>query len=216
MNEQPRMDRRTAIKWMLTAYASATLGPQLLRANPVTHIAPPIGYGTDPILTKSYNPGDFWPLTLTDAQRRVVSTLCDIIIPADEVSPSASAVGVPDFIDEWVSAPYETNVHDRGVILGGLAWLDEEAQRRWGKTFTDASTEQRTAICDDICAVDKASPPMKKAAHFFARFRDLTAGGFYTTPEGMKDVGYTGNVPIGTFAGPSPELIKQLGLAADA
>ncbi len=213
MNEQPRMDRRTAIKWMLTAYASASLGPQLLRANPVTHSAPPVGYGTDPILTKSYNPGDLWPLTLTEAQRRLVSTLCDIIIPADEISPSASAVGVPDFIDEWVSAPYETNVQDRGVILGGLAWLDEESQRRFGKIFTAASAEQRAAICDDICAVDKASPALKKGAHFFARFRDLTAGGFYTTPEGMKDVGYTGNVPLGTFAGPPPELIKQLGVA---
>ena len=51
------------------------------------------------------------------------------------------------------------------------------------------------------------------AARFFARYRDLTAGGFYTTPEGMKDIGYTGNVQLASYPGPSPAALKQLGLA---
>ena len=29
----------------------------------------------------------------------------------------------------------------------------------------------------------------------------------------MKDLGYTGNVPTATFAGPTPEVLKKLGLA---
>ena len=208
----PRMDRRTAIKWMLTAYATAQLGPHFVHGASVTHAQAPAGYGTDPVLTKSYNPGDFWPLTLTDPQRRLVSTLCDVIIPADSISPSASAVGVPDFIDEWISAPYDANVHDRELILNGLAWIDEEARRRFGGPFAECPAAQHIAICDRICNPATSAPQFKRAAHFFARFRDLTAAGFYTTPEGMKDVGYVGNVPLGSFAGPSPELIKQLGL----
>jgi hypothetical protein len=29
----------------------------------------------------------------------------------------------------------------------------------------------------------------------------------------MKDIGYVGNVPTATFAGPTPEALKHLGLA---
>ena len=56
-------------------------------------------------------------------------------------------------------------------------------------------------------------PKFATAAKFFAKFRDLTAGGFYTTPVGMKDIGYVGNVPLERFDGPPLELLKKAGLA---
>jgi hypothetical protein len=45
-----------------------------------------------------------------------------------------------------------------------------------------------------------------------ARYRDLTAGGFYTTPAGRKDLEYIGNVPLTRFDGPPPALLGALGL----
>ncbi len=54
-------------------------------------------YGTDPNLVRVYKPGDLWPLTFTSAQRATAAVLCDLIIPADAKSPSASSVGVVDF-----------------------------------------------------------------------------------------------------------------------
>ena len=120
---------------------------------------------------------------------------------------------VPEFLDEWVSAPNEATRRDRELIMNGLAWMDEEATRRFGKPFADCAPQQQTSVCDDICHQDRASPAFKKPAQFFARFRDLTAGGFYTTPEGMRDVDYVGNVPLATFDGPPKELIEKLGLA---
>ena len=56
-------------------------------------------------------------------------------------------------------------------------------------------------------------PEFATASQFFKKFRDLTAGGYYTTPEGMKDIGYVGNVPLATFDGPPPEVLRKLGLA---
>ena len=210
----PRIDRRTAIKWIATASATLALGPGWSSAaDEGTAVVYGTGYGTDPDLLKSYNPGDSWPLTLTSAQRQTVATLCDVIIPADAKSPSASAVGVHDFIDEWISAPYPGNQSDRTVVLEGLTWLEAESQKRFGLAFSNTIGRQRTAICDDICFQPKAKPEFKQAAAFFARFRDLTAGGFYTTPQGMKDVGYIGNVPLEKFEGPPADLIKKLGLA---
>ena len=211
-----RLDRREAIKWMLTAAASvAFLQRSGLGADATggagTNAA--AGYGTDPDLLKDYKPGDLWPLTFTAAQRRTAAALCDVIIPADEQSPSAATLGVPDFIDEWISAPYPGHDKDRSVVIDGLAWLEAESQRRFGRGFADLAPIQVSALCDDICDVPTAKPELKKAAQFFKKFRELTAGGFYCTKEGMKDIGYTGNVPLARFDGPGPEVLRKLGLA---
>jgi hypothetical protein len=204
------MDRRTSIKWVLAASAAfPLLGQRFARAD-----TPPVstGYGTDPDLLKTYHPGMYWPLTLTLAQRRTAAVLSDLIIPGDEHSPSASSVGVVDFIDEWVSAPYPASQRDRPVVLSGFAWLDDEARRRFGKVFVTADPAQQAGICDDICDARRADPARREAAHFFAVYRDLTAGGFYSSPAGRKDLGYIGNVPLKNFPGPPADLLKKLGL----
>jgi Gluconate 2-dehydrogenase subunit 3 len=220
------MDRRTTLKWVLSA-AGAMAGPQRVvyalggagsHAHDHGHgsdLPAAKGYGTDPDLSKVYKPGELWPLTLTGPQRQSAQVLCDLIIPADSSSPSASQVGVVDFIDEWISAPYKPQRQDRAKVLKGLAWLDREAASRYGPggSFAALSQEQQTAICDDICLVEKAQPHFVRAAKFFARYRDLTAGGFYTTPQGRQDVRYVGNVPLTHFDGPPAEVLKKVGLA---
>jgi gluconate 2-dehydrogenase subunit 3-like protein len=213
------MDRRTTMKWMLAVAAAAPgvhADADALEADSAAADPPSgQGYGTDPDLLKVYKPGELWPLTFTARQKRTAGVLCDLIIPADATSPSASAVGVVGFLDEWISAPYKTQRKDRTTLLNGLAWLDSEAAKRFKerRSFVALSDEQRTAVCDDICFVPKANPDFVDAAKFFARFRDLTAGGFYTTPQGREDVRYVGNVPLARFDGPPLEVLKKVGLA---
>lgn len=206
-----RMDRREAIKWMFAAAATVAISPP---AAPGAEAAPPAkGYGADPDLLKNYQPGDLWPLTFNESQRRAAAALCAVIIPADQQSPSASDLGVHDFIDEWISAPYPNHRDDRKLIVEGLAWLEAESQRRFDADFASLVSRQRNAICDDICHVPRSKAGFETAALFFKRFRELTAGGFYTTPEGMKDIGYVGNIPLAAYDGPPPEVLAKLGLA---
>jgi hypothetical protein len=204
------MDRRTTIKWVLAASAAwPLLGTRVARGDTVPTTQ---GYGTDPDLLAVHRPGELWPLTLTAPQRRLAGILADIIIPADEHSPSASSVGVVEFIDEWVSAPYPVNQRDRPVVLDGFIWLDAEAARRFGKGFAELGAAERSAICDDICDESRAVTVRRDAARFFALYRDLTAAGFYSSPVGRKDLGYIGNVPLARFDGPPPALLKKLNL----
>lgn len=212
-SKMPRLSRRTAIRWMLTAAAAMAVHDRLaFGADPGGATPPAGGYGGDPDLLKNYKPGDLWPLTFNETQRRAAIALCDTIIPADAKSPAGSAVGVPDFIDEWISAPYPGHERDRALVIEGLAWLDAESQRRFGNDYTSLVLSQKRAICDDICHAPSAREEFKKAAAFFGKFRDLAAGGFYSTPEGMKDIGYTGNMPLASFDGPTPEALRHLGL----
>lgn len=168
------------------------------------------GIGTDPNLLKKEIP---WPLVLTDAEMKTVKVLGDIIIPADEHGPEASAVGVPDFINEWVSAPYEQQQGDLKTIRNGLAWLDKESQKRFQKIFVEITPEQQIAIIDDI--VKDGTDARKQGYSFFRLFRDRAAGGYYSTPTGWKAIGYVGNVPMTEFPGPPPEVLKHLGLDKD-
>jgi len=213
------MDRRTTIKWMLTAAASVSslrgvaLAKTVLASASDLHVLAAKGYGTDPKLLNAYKPGDLWPLTFTAKQRLTATALSDLIIPADETSPSASAVGVIDFLDEWISAPYEPNQKDRKLILEGFKWIDRESAKRFSEPFASLDDARQKAICDDICYAPEAKPHFAKAALFFARYRDLTAGGFYTTPQGRKDLQYVGNMPLARYDGPPLEALKKAGLA---
>jgi hypothetical protein len=205
-------DRRTTIKWMLAASASLSIKRFAPAAGSSASGIAARGYGTDPKLVKTYKPGELWPLTFTPAQRKTAAALSDLIIPADSVSPSASAVGVVDFLDEWISAPYKDQQSDRASILKGFAWLDAESVRRHRHIFAELSPEQQTGICDDICIAEKANPEFEQGAKFFALYRDLTAGGFYSTPHGRDDLKYMGNVPLKSFDGPPREVLEKVGL----
>ena len=209
-------DRRTTIKWMLAAAAAMPLLNQRAASEEVSAWLPTAnGYGGDPNLTKLYHPGDVWPLTLSAAQRRTAAALCNTILPADARSPSAESVGIVDFIDEWVSAPYPRQLDDRPIVLEGLAWMDAEALLRFEKYFAELDESQRHAICDDVCYEPRAAAKFARAAKFFTRYRDLTVGGYYSTPAGHQDLGYIGNVPLVKFDGPPVELLRKLGLGKE-
>lgn len=206
------MDRRTSLKWMLSAAALPLMHLTGCSSEPTPTLPSGVGYGTDPDLLKVYGPGSIWPLTLGERQRRIATALCDLIVPADADGPGAVAVGVVDFINEWVSAPYPQQAADRKLILAGFDWLDAQAQQRFSRGFGESSAPQRSAICDDICYLPRARDEFKQAAEFFARYRDLTIGGFCTSPQGRQYLGYVGNVPLASFDGPPPEVLKLVGV----
>lgn len=205
------MDRRASLRWML---AAAGAGAAELAG--ASGIAPPDAarrVGSDPDLLRSWRSGDLWRLTFTEGQRQCAAALAAVIIPADAQSPSAADLHVERFIDEWISAPYPDHARDRERILAGLAWLDAEAERRFGAPFSRASAAHQALLCDALCVQPPANQALAEPAAFFARFRDLTAGGFYTTPQGMADLGFVGNKPSATFDGPPVAVLKLVGLS---
>jgi len=204
------MPRRQLLQWFAAVAAADVALPGVIAREPGAAAA--TGYGTDPLLATAYSPGEVWPLTLSKSERNVTESLADVILPADDLGPSASELNLADFIDEWISAPYPKQVSDRKVILPGLKWLDEESHSRFQKGFAELIPEQQTQICDDICAETPKTPELAKAAGFFQRFSNIATGAYYSTPQGWAAIGYVGNVASGTFLGPPQEVLDQLGL----
>lgn len=140
-----------------------------------------------------------------------IGVLCDIIIPRDEVSGSATDAKVPDFIEFIVK---DMPVHQTPV-RGGLRWLNLECIKRYKKSFTMCENSQRLVIIDEIAYPDKAKPEMLRGVSFFNLMRNLTASGFYTSQLGIKDLNYMGNVP-NQWNGVPDEVLKQYGYAYTA
>jgi hypothetical protein len=214
------ISRRDTLSWMSAALASPWVAraaePALAQSDTGlwkdVDVAPitAAGYGSDPNLLKPSVP---WPLTLTPDQRVTLRIAADVMLPADDRSPSGSAVHLDAFIDEWVSAPYPDQQRDRRLILSGLAWLDAESSARFGHGFAAASDSERRTIFDLVAFKGKVQPGYGRPAFFFSRLRGLMLGGFYSRPEGMMDIGYIGNTPSTAYAGPSEEALAHLSAA---
>ena len=213
---RPRVDRRTTLKWLAATMAAAQAGACSRRGKELGDEIPPVeaqpavpaaaaGYGADPDLSAPAVP---WPRTMTAAQLDTAAALSDLILPADERSPAASTLGVPDFIDEWISAPYPQQLEDRAVILAGLAWFEQQSQARYGRAFAGLQGERQAALLESL-ATGAAQPAAPDA--FLDRFRHVVVGAYYTTDPGSADLGYIGNVPIaGEYPGPSTEALEHL------
>lgn len=148
------------------------------------------------------------PKFFTPAEWKTVRVLSDMVIPRDERSGGAVDAGVPEFMDFTMTdrPRYQQRMRD------GLAWIDGESNRRFGKPFADATTPQREAILNDIAWPARAPAAMKAGVDFFNGFRDLTASGFWSSQIGVKDLRYMGNVFNPNWQGCPPEALKKLGV----
>ena len=138
-----------------------------------------------------------------------MAVLCDLILPANEKFGSPSSVGVPDFIEFMVKdiPEYQT------PIRGGLMWLDNTSNKKNQVVFKDALQEQQKAILDAIAFHDTEISMKEQAQEiqFFALMRNLTLTGYYTTKEGIEDLGYKGNTP-NVWDGVPSEVLEKHGM----
>jgi len=210
--ELVHVDRRITLKWLAGAIAVGQLaacgdGAKGLSWPEVAAIKAN-GYGSDPDLNSPKIP---WPMTLTRAELVTVAAMADLILPAEGAAPAPSAVGVPAFINEWVSAPYPSQQKDRALIVPGLAWIDKESQSRNGSPFASAKPDDQKAIFNDIAFKGKVKKGLEKPAEFFGRVRALTVGAFFSTADGWKDIGYIGNIASeGPYKGQTPEALAHI------
>ena len=186
--------------------------------------------GKEPALTLDRNPDEMknekrlleMEDIFTAHEMATITVLADIIIPADEVSGSASDAKVPEFIAFIVK---DMPSHQT-PMKGGLRWLDVHCMNRFGKTFKDCDAKQQLEVVDEIAypvieytdekgnkiQKGKIKPGMEQGVAFFTLMRNLTATGFYTSEIGVKDIGYMGN-KANQWNGVPDDVLKQYGLA---
>lgn len=158
--------------------------------------------------TRQTHPSTYQRKVFNDHDWRTVRVLCDLIVPADERSGSATQAGVPEFIDDWLDFRKEQDGNDdlTARLLGGLAWLDRESSRLFQRAFAEAGLDGQKRILDRIAWPERAAPEDRRWAAFFTRFRDLTLNGFYSSKVGIADLPYLGNVAVPEWKGCDPAV----------
>jgi len=152
--------------------------------------------------------GPYKRQTFDDRQWKTVRVLCDLIIPADDKSGSATQAGVPEFLDDWIAfrTVEDGNENLQAEIFGGLMWIDRESRNLFQNGFADASADQQKQILDRIAYPERAAKEDRAWAAFFSQFRSLTVSGFYSSKVGVADLPYLGNVAVEEWKGCDPKV----------
>ena len=139
-------------------------------------------------------------LILDHDQLQQVKALANTIIPKTD-TPSASEVGVPQYIDLLLKDVFKPEAVRE--FMEGLASLNGACQAQSGKAFTDLSEEQRhdflLAIEKDVYSVDP-----DREMPFYISFKKLCVSIYFTTEQGIKQNlvynpipgGYQGDVAL--------------------
>src|SRR5579871_832116 len=181
--------RRQLLK---TIAASALIGPLSLEAAQHVH----------GIAAAEKNAGAYKPKALTTHEYRTLQVLADLIIPADERGPGAAAAGACEFIDLLASQ----NPQLLAIYTGGIAWMDRSSQRLNAKDFADATQPQQTALLDLIAYRKNESPMLGPGIQFFDWARRMVVDAYFTSPAGIKAIGYLGNTAVSKFEIPQEAI----------
>ena len=162
-------------------------------------------------------------------QYRTIRRLAELIVPADNVSGSGVEAGAPEFIDLLCSQ----NEKLADIYHGGLAWLDAEMRKRVAKRFVEATEAEQKAMLDTLVKAEAAETARRSeelvyqrsavykdftgyttsrasdlgpGIRFFDWVRKMTVDAFYTSPLGVKDLGFKGNGAYSKYEVPKEAL----------
>ena len=189
-NEMPEVSRRDLLRGIAL---SLTLGGmQVADAQHVHQMA-----ADEKIANGSYKPKAF-----NSHEYATLQKLADLIVPADEHSPSAAESGAAEFIDLLASQ----NPELAAIYTGGVAWLDHQMEQRYQTNFLNAQSDQQKALLDLIAYRKNESPELGPGIRFFDWARMMVIDAFYTSPAGVKDLGYMGNTAVAKFEVPQQAI----------
>lgn len=156
--------------------------------------------------------GEYKVKYFNEHEFRTLERLSELIVPADEGGPSGRDGGAPEFIDLLTSQ----NPEFAKIFTGGILWLDNAALKRFGKRYAEASEGEQTDLLDVLVAAErtdtgddtqwpsdeyprfqvfgiKTPSGMRRGLEFFLWARQLIVDAYYTSPAGIKDLGFMGN-----------------------
>ena len=180
-----------------------------------------LGHGIDPASAAQVHEeiegertlrGEYTVKYFNEHEFRTLERLSELIVPADEGGPSGRDAGAPEFIDLLSSQNSELS----GIFSGGILWLDNASEERHGSRFAEASEQDQTALLDALVEAErhetaddtnwdtreyrrfevfgvKSASDARRGVNFFVWARRMVVDAYYTSPQGIKDLGFVGN-----------------------
>jgi hypothetical protein len=187
-----RQDRRQWLKTSATVLGATLLPLPAAAAEPRQAEAAPATPETKS--TEAKSAARFF----TPAQHALVDELTETIIPADSHSGGAKAAKVADFIDQVLRESPDDS--EKALWREGLRLVDLMTRHYSGKSFVDASPEDRIAVLTVLSDHDRMTDLPE--VRFFIELKRLTVRAYYTSKIGIHDdLEYKGNRILQEFVG---------------
>ena len=119
--------------------------------------------------------GPYWRF-FTAAEAATAQAVCEQIIPADK-DAGATQAGVIHFLDLQLTQHYRKH---QAAYRNGIAGLNADSRKRFGKPFVELSPEQQTEVLTDA---------ESNGSEFFYLIRTHALQGFYGDPRHGGNLG---------------------------
>jgi gluconate 2-dehydrogenase gamma chain len=167
---------------VLTAAGSGVLSPALAQH---VHVALADA--------KSLSGGlNYQPRAFTKHNFQTLRKLAEIVIPG------ATESGAAEYIDFLSSR----NADLAAIFNGGFGWLDDYMQKKYTTDFLTAKPTDQTALLDTLAYKANFTPETQGGLQFFTWLRNMVVDAYYTSPAGVKDIGFMGNGAMAEFSVP--------------
>jgi len=134
----------------------------------------------------------------TPEQHALVEELSETIIPADSHSGGAKAAKVVDYIEQTLRDTHDDT--QKALWREALPLIDSMSQHYTGKTFVNASPEERVAVLTVLS--DNIRMSELPEVRFFKELKRITVEGYYTSKIGIHDeLQYKGNRILKEYVG---------------
>ncbi|MEP6716817.1 MAG: gluconate 2-dehydrogenase subunit 3 family protein [Terriglobia bacterium] len=174
--------RRDLFKIIVTGAGSAVLSPLMAQ-----HVHEEVA------AVKSLSGGpNYVPKKFTRHNFKTLRALAELIVPG------ANEGGAAEFID-FLSSHNEDLA---AIFNGGFGWLDSYMRKTYGSDFLSAKPGQQTELLDKLAFAKNATPETAPGAAFWNWTRNMVVDAYYTSPAGVKNVGYMGNKALSSFSVP--------------
>ena len=142
--------------------------------------------------TNGYRPEFF-----SGSEFAMLDALTEVVLPADDHSPGASAAKVAVYIDVMVA---DGGTQSRQDWRSGLDAVSELTRNRFARNFVDCGPAEQDEIVAEMAGNEES--PQSAADRFFIELKRMTIDGYYTSRVGILDeLGYRGNTAIDEFPG---------------
>ncbi len=178
-----RLSRREIVQKLLSGVAVGAGLPLVASSHPIYRLLKD-GEAFDR-LEEMRGAADWKPLFLKPEQDRTLVALSEVMIPG------STSTKVNQFIDLLLSV--DTAEHQRDFV-GSLAAVEDEAKKRFGRGFAALTQAEREALLADFS---------KMGAHDeeFQNLKVWIAGAYYSSEQGMRELGWSGNYAFESYPG---------------
>lgn len=135
---------------------------------------------------------NYQPKCFTTRNFQTLKKLAEIIVPG------ATDAGAAEYIDFLSSR----NGDLAAIFNGGFGWVDDYMQKKYGADFLSAKPAEQTELLDKLAYKANHTPETAGGLQFWTWTRNMVVDAYYTSPAGVKDVGFMGNGVRSEFSVP--------------